>query len=125
MAHWGLIPERVETLTCVTCKRNKHFDTPLGGFSYRYLRKDKFSAPGVRWIKSGDTGFFLATPERALADKVYLDDVRLALDEVPIYLEQDLRLEMDESTAFDPALTEELAARFQHPGVRALAEWLR
>src|ERR1700679_3766360 len=37
LSHHGLIPERVETITSVTPKRDKEFNTPIGRFTYRYL----------------------------------------------------------------------------------------
>jgi len=37
LSHHGLIPERVETVTSMTTRRSRHFDTPFGTFSYRML----------------------------------------------------------------------------------------
>src|SRR5439155_24771651 len=34
LSHHGLIPERVETITSVTPKKNKEFNTPIGRFTY-------------------------------------------------------------------------------------------
>ncbi len=74
LQYWGLIPERVETVTSITGKRNKFFTTPLGNFSYRYLHKSKF-IQGVLLVKSRfsglpgeggvETGFFIASAEKA------------------------------------------------------------
>jgi hypothetical protein len=37
LSYYGLIPERVESITSVTTKRSKKFITPLGSFSYEHI----------------------------------------------------------------------------------------
>ena len=37
LSHFGLSPERVETVTCVTTGEHRHFSTPFGDFTYRPL----------------------------------------------------------------------------------------
>ncbi len=53
LSYHELIPERVETMTSVTPKRDKQFQTPLGLFTYRYLAIDKYPH-GIKqvWIDS-------------------------------------------------------------------------
>src|ERR1700733_4520854 len=41
LSYHGFIPERVETITSVTPKRDKGITTPLGQFNYRYLGLEK------------------------------------------------------------------------------------
>ena len=65
----GLIPERIEALTSVTTKRPKTFDTPIGSFIYRQSPQSAFHL-GMDRVEEGDVAFLIATPERALADKV-------------------------------------------------------
>jgi predicted transcriptional regulator of viral defense system len=65
----GLIPERVEAVTSVTCKRPKGFDTPVGRFIYRPSPRGAFHL-GMDRVEEGDVAFLIATPEKALADKV-------------------------------------------------------
>ena len=43
LSHHGLIPERVDEITSVTCKRAKRFQTPLGRFTYRPVSESAFS----------------------------------------------------------------------------------
>ena len=69
LAWHGLIPERVDEITSVTCKRARLFRTPLGRFSYRPVNEVAFGY-GVG-LQSADGGsFFLAEPEKALCDRV-------------------------------------------------------
>ncbi len=46
LASYGLIPERVIEVTCVTPKRDKLFETKVGRFRYRYQRKSRYT-PGI------------------------------------------------------------------------------
>jgi len=38
LSFYGMIPERTETITAITNKRNKIFSTPVGRFTYRFIR---------------------------------------------------------------------------------------
>lgn len=72
MGYHGLIPERVEVVTSVTTRRSRRFDTPLGVFTYRTLRESRY-AVGAMLESAGPASFLIATPEKALADKVWTD----------------------------------------------------
>lgn len=67
---YGLIPEGVETLTSVTTGRQRRFRTPLGSFTYRMIPMRAFQS-GMDLIQhEGMRPFLMATPEKALADKL-------------------------------------------------------
>ncbi len=68
--HHGLIPERVETVTSVTCGRSRSFETPVGNFSYRRIPLAAYCL-GIDRIELADgRAFLMAVPEKALADRV-------------------------------------------------------
>lgn len=71
LAHFGMIPEYVPTVTSVTTLRPQRVETPLGRFLFRHIKKDWFHS-----YRSVDLGnrqkAFVATPEKALLDLVYL-----------------------------------------------------
>lgn len=68
---YGLIPEGVYEVTCMSSTRNKDFETPVGRFSYRYLNKNKYSI-GVQRVEVRKGVFaMIASPEKALADLIY------------------------------------------------------
>lgn len=98
LAFYGLIPERVETITSVTNKRDKEFTTPIGHFSYRYLNPERYSI-GITQIKLDEThNVLIATPEKALADKIVLSSPNLTIEDqkdIEAYLFEDLRLDED------------------------------
>jgi len=67
----GWIPEAVYTLTSVSLRKSKEFNTPLGLFSYVHVPQVVFYT-GVERLTDEDKNIFLmATPVKALADYVY------------------------------------------------------
>jgi hypothetical protein len=95
LAYYGLIPERVETVTSVTPKRNKAFKTPIGAFTYRKLAAAKYRE-GVELvsIKPSRT-VFMASPEKALLDYIVLNKVRgiKSVSDARNFLQEDLRID--------------------------------
>jgi hypothetical protein len=72
LSYYGWIPERVVAITCITPGRSREFQTPLGLFSYTHLSARRFGVAFTRHL-SGKYGWLLATPLKALADKVWFD----------------------------------------------------
>lgn len=71
LAYFGMIPEHVPTVTSVTTQRPARVETPLGRFLFRHIKKNWFK--GYRQVDLGsDQKAFVATPEKALLDLVYL-----------------------------------------------------
>ena len=72
LAWYGLIPEHVDVLTSISSGRSRHFNTPLGSFSYTHLSQERFTFGAT--IQKSNTGNWLITePIKALADKVWTD----------------------------------------------------
>ncbi len=72
LSFYGMIPERVHTVTSMALGRNKEYHTPIGDFSYFSLTSNSYSI-GVTQKKSPNMigGFLIASPEKALADLVF------------------------------------------------------
>ena len=70
LSYHGLIPEAVYTMTSVTTKRRKSFNTPLGQFSYQSVPSFNFYI-GAERIEDGGSVYFMASPWRAIADFIY------------------------------------------------------
>lgn len=96
LSYFGLIPERVTTITSITNKRNKLFSTPVGIFTYRYLNNNKYSI-GIELIKNiNQNHFLIASPEKAISDYISLVDKEIEItniDEMHHYLLSDLRMD--------------------------------
>lgn len=72
LAYYGMIPEHVPVTTSVTTSRPAHWETPLGIFDFRHIQVDFFY--GYRLIDLGEKQqAFIASPEKALLDLVYLE----------------------------------------------------
>ena len=70
LSFYGLIPERVHTVTSASIHRSKEFLTPLGAFSYTHLPSKNFYTE-VTLIKNNGYRFLMATPWKALCDYVF------------------------------------------------------
>lgn len=110
LAFHGLIPEHVPVVTSITTGRPGEFSTPLGTFVFRHIRTPLFR--GFREVEvAGGQAAFLARPEKALLDLLYLDKGSGS----EVYLAE-LRLETDEG--LDLEELERLAAVFDSGKVR-------
>lgn len=70
LSFYHLIPEVVSVCTSVSTGRPEQVDTPLGRFSFRHIRPQLLF--GFQMTDLGSQQAFLATPEKALLDLVYL-----------------------------------------------------
>ena len=72
LATYGMIPEHVPVTTSVTTRRPARWETPLGIFDFRHIQVDFFY--GYRLVDVGEKQqAFIASPEKALLDLVYLE----------------------------------------------------
>ena len=102
LSHYGLVPERVEIVTSVTTGENRRFSSPIGDFTYRPLHPYRY-APGIRWAGTGDIHYLMASPEKAIVDKVWADK-RFSpanLKDFDAYLFENLRLDEERVAALD------------------------
>jgi predicted transcriptional regulator of viral defense system len=90
LAHYGFIPDIVKIITSVTTGRPARWETPLGTYEFRHVKKERFYGYQKMELETGQYAF-VATPEKALLDLIhfepggdnilYLDSLRLqALD---------------------------------------------
>lgn len=126
LAFHGLIPERVETITSVSPKRNKDFKTPIGRFTYRHLGGEKYPY-GIEQISMDSThSVLMASPEKALCDYVTLNkrhkitDVEKARD----FLESDLRIDRQNWKRLDPNLLDQLNKYYRSESIACIQEAL-
>jgi len=107
---YGLIPERVTTMTSVTTKRTRVFENSLGRFTYEQVKPEYF-AIGIHRVEEEGVGFLMASREKALCDMI-LHDSYLPQQSVKglwQYLEEDIRLDVDELATFDAGIIEACA----------------
>jgi len=126
LSHHGLIPERVETVTSVTTRRSRYFETPFGTFSYRMLKGPRY-AVGANLETAGKTPFLMASPEKALADKVWTDKrfSGLRLSDYDAYLSDDLRIDREALNRFDYSRLQVIAAAYDSGKINNLIRHLK
>ncbi len=71
LSYYGMIPEHVAAVTNVTTRRPQKLGNAFGHFWYRHLKTDFFF--GFHYWQVTKTQYaFIATPEKALLDLIYL-----------------------------------------------------
>lgn len=91
LSYHQLIPERVYTITSVTGKRSKEFNTPLGLFSYSHVPLENLLTQ-VDLIQEENCKFLIARPWKAICDYIYCNKCNWTnLDP----LEKSLRIEIE------------------------------
>lgn len=127
LSFYGFIPEKVATITSITNKKDKYFATPVGNFSYRYLHPNKY-AIGITQILYDETHpILIATPEKALADKILLATPELKLankKQVIEFLFDDLRLAPEKIESLNKSLFNEIATRYTNSNIMHLNNYL-
>jgi predicted transcriptional regulator of viral defense system len=127
LQHYGLIPERVEGVTSVTTGRSRRFLTPVGLFIYRTIPVPAFQI-GMDRTEIGDgRAYLIATPEKALADKI-CEDRGTGLHtqkELTDYLERHLRVDVAVLREMNPDDLEAIAVRYRSQKIRALGRLVR
>ena len=127
LAYYGLIPERVEALTSVTPNRTRRFSTPVGLFLYRQIPARAYEEGMVRVEGEHSQAFLIASPEKALADKIV--SVRGAsiasIGEMGRFLEEDLRIDSGAIRSLSAERIEEFAGRYRSLRLKRLSGYLR
>lgn len=110
LRYYGLIPESVYTMRSMTMKRSRQFQNKIGLFDYIQCNEDYYPI-GVRQEQSGEATFLIASPEKALCDMItYTSNLRPRfIKAMEIYLEEDLRLDMEQLQHFDTEILRAIA----------------
>lgn len=127
LAYHGLIPERVEALTSVTPNRSRRFATPVGLFVYRQIPARAYEVGAVRVEAEDRQAFLIASPEKALADKIVsVRGGRIAsIAEMGRFLEADLRVDADALRPLSAEKIDDYAARYRSLKLRQLGGLVR
>lgn len=126
LAAYGLIPERVNTITCATFnkKKKKEYNNHFGIFTYRDIPASAYPLEILLKIE-GDYSYQIATPEKALCDKLYTLKPMHNFTNVQTMLFDDLRIDREEFKKIDSNKIERLANLYHSMNVKLLAKYLR
>lgn len=123
LSFYGMIPERVHTVTSMTLGRNKEYCTPIGDFVYHRLSSFSYSI-GVTQKKAADFtgGFLMASPEKALADLVFITCKGLDKGQLKQELLESKRIDVECLHQLDKALLIEIAESYRAKTVNYLID---
>lgn len=125
LSYYGLIPERVETITSVALGRSKKFHTPIGSFFYKHLSHEKYSLGFTLKTIDDFHSILIATPEKALLDIVYFSkglNLKIPLEE---YFYEDLRIEESTLKELYVNMLEEISRQFSHARISRVVKFIK
>ena len=125
LSFYGLIPERVSTVTSATFEKNrrKTFTNAFGAFSYRDVPSAVFPLE-LRIETEGDYAFRIASPEKALCDQLYKATPVGSMKQLRDLLFADWRIEETAFCALDAQLLLQLAPQYRRKNLRMLRKLL-
>jgi predicted transcriptional regulator of viral defense system len=95
--YYRLIPERVTTITSITTKRSKQFQTPIGVFTYDHIKAPAYSTGITQRTFTDGSKALIATKEKALTDLLILRRGRCSSSQMMReILFEDYRIEMED-----------------------------
>ena len=108
----GLIPEHVYSVRSMTFNRGRDISTSLGRFEYVRCPR-AYYALGITMREEERGSALIARPEKAIADAVVsAKDIRLqSTGAVRTFLEEDMRIDMDELAGLNGELFNQIASR--------------
>lgn len=122
LSYYGLIPERVEQMTSMTPLRSKTFQTPLGVFDYVHLNAKKISV-GITLIEANSRHkFLIATPEKALADRISFHKNLTSIEDVRSFVCEGLRIEEEMLAKLNVHQLKAIADIYKNPAVTNLTK---
>lgn len=103
LSYWNMIPEKTYEISSVSIKTSKTYKTPLGRFSYRQLKTPYYSYGIKNIIHSPKQSMLIASPEKALCDKIVLTyNINLrSIKQTQGFLMEDLRMDSEILSSLD------------------------
>ena len=128
LSYYGVIPERVDTITSITNNRSRFFATCIGEFKYYYLNPQKYAVGIVLNSTLTTQQFLIATPEKALCDQIYIVDKDYPLnnnDDLERYLLHHLRGDESLLSKFRFKKLQELSSSYRDPRLSLLCSYIK
>lgn len=126
LGYYGMIPEAVYTFTSATYdkKKKKMYETPFGRFTYRDIPAAAYPFD-ILLVQEGDYTFQIASPEKALCDKIYeLSPVNTQKAMLELLME-DLRIEQETLRRLSLQTIGELNEKYHSTNVELLHKTLK
>lgn len=126
LSYYGLIPERVNTITSATLgkKKKKQFNTQFGTFTYRDI--PSLAYPEEIILKEEKNySYQIATKEKALCDKLYTLKTLNNYSDLKKMLFEDLRIDIDSFNNLNTENIEKLSNLYHSKNIKLLARYKR
>ena len=126
LGHYGLIPEAVYTVTSATFekKKKKRYETSFGTFTYCDVPAEAFPLELIL-VQEGDYFYRIASPEKAVCDKLYTMSPTANIKELYTLLADDLRIDMDALKKLDQSKLALLSGKYHSTNVKKLCSLIR
>lgn len=126
LAEYGLIPEAVHIFTCATFNKRKikTYENQFGTFVYRDIPSAVFSY-GVIAKVDGNYMYKIATPEKALCDKLYTISPAHSIKELKALLFENLRVDENEFAKLNMQEILKIAPLYHATNVSLLAKMIK
>ena len=124
--YYGLIPEKVTAFTSATFdkKKKKMYENQFGVFLYRDVPSNVYPL-GINLVEENGYMYQIATPEKALCDKLYTLSPIKNMSELENVLYNDLRIDIDELNKFNVQDLEEISNSYHSTNVDLLYRYMR
>lgn len=126
LSFYGLIPEAVYTFTSASFmkRKTKKYKTPFGNFIYQDIPRLAYPF-GVKIIYENGYTFQIATPEKALCDKLYSISPLQNQAELQSLLFDDLRIDQNEFCKLNKEDIKVLAEKYKSKNVTLLSKFIK
>lgn len=126
LSFYGLIPERVTTITCASCdkKKKKQYNTDFGIFTYRDIPVLVYPEE-IILKEEKNYSYQIATPEKALCDKLYTLSPLNNYSNLVNMLFNDLRIDEERFLKLNVDKIEKLSKLYHSTNIDLLAKYMR
>lgn len=125
LSFYGLIPERVTTITCATFdKKEKQYNTNFGIFTYRDVPILVYPEEIVL-KEENNYSYQIATKEKALCDKLYTLSPLNNYSNLENMLFNDLRIDLEEFNKLDVNKIKMLSELYCSTNINLLSRYMR
>ncbi|MDD3478519.1 MAG: hypothetical protein PHP32_06545 [Candidatus Izemoplasmatales bacterium] len=122
---YGMIPERVYTYTNASFNKNrsKRYTNAFGVYTYRDVPKNAFPMGLQSHLENGYS-FLIATPEKAICDRIYIAPTQTSMKAIQRLLFEDLRIDQDSFRRLNLLAMKDLCELYPSSNLKLLKKWL-
>lgn len=124
LSAYSLIPEAVYSVTSATSNKSKIYNNAFGCFIYSHIPQSVYSL-GIKEEDDNGCKYLIATPEKAMCDKLYSLPVVSNLSELTALLFDDLRIDEEELLKLNKVDLVRIAKLYKSKNLNLFAELIK